>query len=70
VVVALALLSVYKVVLAPFIGGTCRFQPSCSDYMTEAIRLHGVTSGLRFGLKRLARCRPFGGHGIDPVPHP
>jgi putative component of membrane protein insertase Oxa1/YidC/SpoIIIJ protein YidD len=37
--------------------------------MAEAIRLHGVTRGAWLGLRRLSRCRPFGGHGLDPVPH-
>ncbi len=66
---ALALLRGYKVLLSPMFAGSCRFQPSCSDYMAEAIRRHGAARGLFLGLKRLSRCRPFGGHGLDPVPH-
>ena len=66
--VLLALLRGYKLLISPLFTGCCRFQPSCSDYMTEAIRLHGAARGTWLGLRRLARCRPFGGYGIDPVP--
>ena len=68
VAVALALLRGYKVLLSPLFAGSCRFQPSCSDYMAESIRLHGLRAGILLGSKRLMRCRPFGGHGFDPVP--
>ena len=65
---ALALLRAYKLLLSPLFTGACRFTPSCSDYMTDALREHGLASGAWLGLKRLARCQPFGGHGFDPVP--
>ncbi len=65
----LALLKAYKVLLSPLFTGSCRFYPSCSDYMAEAIRLHGPWRGVWLGCRRLLRCHPFGGHGIDPVPH-
>jgi uncharacterized protein len=65
----LALLSGYKVLLSPLFTGSCRFYPSCSDYMAEAVRLHGPWRGVWLGCRRLARCRPLGGHGVDPVPH-
>ena len=64
----LAVLRAYKLILSPLFAGSCRFTPSCSDYMAEAIRTHGLWSGVWLGLRRLARCRPFGGHGLDPVP--
>jgi putative membrane protein insertion efficiency factor len=64
----LALVSAYKLLLSPLFAGSCRFQPSCSDYMAEAVRSHGAWSGVRLGLRRLARCHPFGSHGFDPVP--
>ena len=70
VAVALGLLRAYKLVMSPFFAGSCRFQPSCSDYMAESIRIYGVMGGTWRGLKRLTRCRPFGGYGIDPVPRP
>lgn len=66
--VVLAGLRAYKVLLSPLFTGSCRFTPSCSDYMAEAVRQHGVLRGGRLGLGRLARCHPFGSHGWDPVP--
>jgi putative membrane protein insertion efficiency factor len=51
-------------------AGSCRFTPSCADYTAEAIRLHGAVKGVLLGARRLARCRPFGGRGFDPVPPP
>jgi hypothetical protein len=65
---ALALLRVYKVVFSPLFTGSCRFHPSCSTYMAEAIRVHGVVRGGWLGLVRLSRCHPFGSSGYDPVP--
>jgi len=64
----LALLGAYKLLFSPIFTGSCRFHPSCSTYMAEAVRLHGAGRGVWLGLRRLARCHPFGGHGIDPVP--
>ncbi len=60
----------YQVVLSPFLGGNCRFEPSCSHYMIEALRTHGAAKGLLLGLWRLLRCHPFGAQGYDPVPPP
>jgi putative membrane protein insertion efficiency factor len=48
----------------------CRFTPSCSSYAREALELHGRRRGLWLTLRRLARCRPFGPSGFDPVPLP
>ena len=66
--VALAALRGYKLLLSPLFTGACRFHPSCSTYMAEAIRLHGVMRGGWLGLVRLSRCHPFGSSGFDPVP--
>jgi putative membrane protein insertion efficiency factor len=46
----------------------CRFVPSCSQYAIEAIEAHGAIKGGWLALRRVARCRPHGGYGIDPVP--
>jgi len=46
----------------------CRFYPSCSSYAIEAVELHGVGRGLLLASRRVARCRPFGSHGVDLVP--
>jgi len=48
--------------------GCCRYYPSCADYTREAVLVHGPVKGLWLGGRRLARCHPFGGHGVDPVP--
>jgi hypothetical protein len=47
---------------------SCRFVPTCSAYAAAAIREHGLGRGARLGIRRLARCRPFGPHGVDEVP--
>ena len=65
---ALALLRVYKIILSPLFAGSCRYVPSCSEYMSESIARHGVMRGGWIGTRRLCRCHPFGGHGYDPVP--
>ncbi len=61
---------VYRYTLSAFIGRTCRYAPSCSEYALEAIQLHGSWKGGKLALKRIARCHPWGGHGFDPVPGP
>ncbi len=64
----LAALRTYKVLVSPLFAGCCRHVPSCSDYMAEAVRIHGALSGFWLGVKRLARCHPLGSSGYDPVP--
>lgn len=66
--VLMGLIRTYQLVLSPYIGGQCRFHPTCSEYMLEALRRHGPVSGVRLGLRRLLRCHPFCAGGIDPVP--
>jgi uncharacterized protein len=61
-------LRAYKLTLSPFIGRTCRFAPSCSEYMAEALIRHGPVKGTWLGVKRFCNCRPGGGSGFDPVP--
>jgi putative membrane protein insertion efficiency factor len=46
----------------------CRFIPSCSEYAVEAIDVHGPARGSTLAARRIARCTPWGGHGVDPVP--
>src|SRR3954465_10078433 len=67
---AVALHRAYKILISPLFAGSCRFEPSCADYMRDAVIAHGVVHGGWLGLRRLARCHPFGGHGFDPVPGP
>ena len=58
----------YQVVLSPVMGGACRFEPSCSNYMIEALNVHGAVKGTLLGLWRILRCHPWGDYGYDPVP--
>lgn len=54
--------------ITPFIGHKmCRFTPTCSEYMIEAINQYGVIKGIKLGIRRLKRCRPYGDMGYDPV---
>jgi uncharacterized protein len=66
--VILWLLRAYKRYLSPLLPQSCRFEPTCSVYMVEAIEKKGVVSGLILGLRRLLRCHPFSAGGYDPVP--
>ncbi len=63
-----ALVRFYQVSLSPLLIGSCKFHPSCSEYFAQAVREWGVLRGGWLGLKRLARCHPFGPGGLDPVP--
>ena len=65
---ALALLTLYKMLLSPLFTGSCRFVPSCSDYAREAVIVHGTVKGTWLAARRLARCHPLGSSGLDPVP--
>lgn len=67
--VLLGALKGYKLLFSPLLSGYCRFHPSCADYAAQAIREHGALRGSWLSARRLSRCRPFGGHGFDPVPH-
>ncbi|MEM9011010.1 MAG: membrane protein insertion efficiency factor YidD [Pseudomonadota bacterium] len=58
----------YRLVLSPWIGRSCRFHPTCSAYALEALERHGALRGGWLTLRRLARCHPWGGSGIDNVP--
>jgi putative membrane protein insertion efficiency factor len=57
---------VYQVVLSPLLGGSCRFNPSCSAYFIEAVRKYGPWRGGWMGLRRILRCHPFHPGGPDP----
>jgi putative membrane protein insertion efficiency factor len=65
---------VYQASLSPFLsaiagpGLGCRFQPTCSEYFLQSVERYGVIKGTWLGLKRIARCQPWGGCGDDPVP--
>ncbi|HEY3382901.1 MAG TPA: membrane protein insertion efficiency factor YidD [Vicinamibacterales bacterium] len=58
----------YQLLLSPLFRGSCRFIPSCSEYMVEAVRRHGALRGGWLGVWRILRCQPLCAHGLDPVP--
>jgi len=67
------LIRAYRVVFAPLkamagVQGCCRYTPTCSHYMEEAVCKHGLCRGIGLGVKRIVRCHPWGGAGFDPVP--
>ncbi len=66
----LVLIRFYQVSLGPYLGGRCRFHPSCSVYATEAFQTHPPIRALCLTLRRVGRCHPLGGSGFDPVPPP
>ncbi len=61
-------IKIYQWTLSPVLGANCRFTPSCSQYMVDAIMEWGPLKGYWLGLRRIGRCHPWGGHGHDPVP--
>ena len=65
---AIALVALYRAVISPFLPPACRFQPTCSEYMIDALRRHGFLRGLLLGTRRLLRCHPGNPGGWDPVP--
>lgn len=58
----------YRLVLSPWVGMHCRYQPTCSQYALDALEEHGAFKGSYLAAKRILRCQPWGGHGYDPVP--
>ena len=64
----ITLIKTYQITISPFLGNNCRFHPTCSSYMIEAITKHGTVEGIKLGMKRISKCHPFGNKGFDPVP--
>lgn len=64
----LGAISLYRLTLSGWLGGQCRFSPTCSRYAEEAIRTHGALKGSFLTVGRVFRCNPFGRGGLDPVP--
>ena len=64
----LSLIKIYKLFLSPLLGNNCRYHPTCSSYAIEALETHGLIKGLYLSIKRVSKCHPLGGSGIDHVP--
>ena len=61
-------IKIYQKIISPFLGHSCRFLPTCSEYSIIALEKHGIFRGTFLSLKRLLKCNPFGSSGCDPVP--
>ncbi len=68
--VFLLLIETYRLALRPFLIGSCKFHPTCSEYAARALQTHGPWHGARLAMGRLLRCHPFSPGGLDPVPEP
>jgi putative membrane protein insertion efficiency factor len=58
----------YQIAISPYTRSSCRFQPTCSHYTVEALKVHGLFHGGWLAIKRISSCHPWGGSGFDPVP--
>jgi putative membrane protein insertion efficiency factor len=68
--ILIAPVRLYQGVISPYLPNACRYSPTCSEYMVQAIRIWGPLRGTWLGIRRIGRCHPWGGHGHDPVPLP
>jgi len=66
--IAIAVIRFYRYFISPLFPATCRFQPTCSAYMIEAIEDHGIIKGAWLGIIRIGKCQPGHAGGWDPVP--
>lgn len=62
------LIKFYQYAISPWLGKNCRYEPTCSHYTLEALKIHGLFKGSYLGIKRIMSCHPWGGSGYDPVP--
>lgn len=58
----------YQKFISPLLRPSCRFHPTCSEYSIQAITKYGAIKGMFLSLKRILRCNPWGGSGLDPIP--
>ena len=61
------IIKVYKLILSPILGPSCRYLPTCSDYFIDCLKTYGLIKGFLKGTKRILSCHPLGGEGFDPV---
>jgi uncharacterized protein len=66
--VLIAAIHIYRATLSGWLGGQCRFYPTCSHYAEEAVRTHGALRGSAMAAWRILRCNPFGAGGVEHVP--
>ena len=68
IIILIRLIRFYQVAISPWLGKNCRYQPTCSQYTLEALKVYGLYKGVFLGIKRILSCHPWGGSGYDPVP--
>ena len=61
------IIKVYKLILSPILGPSCRYLPTCSEYFIDCLNEYGAIKGFAKGTKRILSCHPLGGHGYDPA---
>ena len=66
--ILILLVKFYQSAISPLFPSNCRYTPTCSTYMIQALKIHGPFKGFVLGFKRISRCHPWGGSGFDPVP--
>ena len=66
----IGLIKLYQRTLSRVLPGACRYEPTCSEYAVQAVRIHGVLKGVWLGMRRVMRCHPFAAGGYDLVPPP
>lgn len=64
----IGLIRLYQITLSPWLGGACRYTPTCSNYGIQALEKYGALKGSWLTIKRVVSCNPWGGSGYDPVP--
>tara|TARA_B100000965_G_C19387614_1_gene667459 strand:- start:377 stop:601 length:225 start_codon:yes stop_codon:yes gene_type:complete len=65
--ISISTINLYKYLISPLLGNNCRYLPTCSEYTKESIIKYGVVKGFWLGLKRIAKCHPWGKGGYDPI---
>ena len=65
--ILIRLIKLYKLLISPLTGNSCRYLPTCSDYCIDALKTYGLLKGLLLSLKRILSCNPWSTGGIDPV---
>ncbi|MGQ3685954.1 MAG: membrane protein insertion efficiency factor YidD [Candidatus Loosdrechtia sp.] len=64
------LIQLYQFIISPLLPSSCRYEPTCSQYMIDAVKAKSLPWGICLGIWRILRCHPFGGSGYDPVKQP
>lgn len=67
--ILIGLVRIYQTLISPLLPPSCRYYPTCSNYMIDALKKHGLILGLIMGICRILRCNPFIRGGVDPVPN-